>query len=140
MRAQEYNVTLLKSQIENLTTELQILKTSNEKYQHKMTYFKTSSEKLSMELEQEKKSKNNGLKSHYLPSNIPVLGKKSAAKQPAPVQQAVPLKEMRTVGTNINVKAPEIEILTKEIDEKQARIDELEKSMGQLTQKSSENE
>ena len=81
-----------------------------------MTYFKTSSEKLAMELESEKKSKPQGLKSHYLPSNIPVLGKKSVAKL-AP--EPTPLKEIRTVGTNINVKAPEIDILAKELEEKE---------------------
>jgi chromosome segregation ATPase len=75
LRAQEYNVTLLKNQIENLTTEMTILKKQADKANQKVNFYKSNNDRMQTEMDQQKgRNGSQQRNKSFLPQNVPVLG------------------------------------------------------------------
>lgn len=80
LRASEYNVEILKNQIENLNTEMGLLKNKNEKQKRYIQIQKSKNERVCLDLEHYKKSYKKGQKPAVGKLNESMMTPRAAGK------------------------------------------------------------
>lgn len=128
-RAAEYNVEILKNQIENLNNEVQLMRRQNEKQKQTIDVIRATNERLNHDLDHFKKL---SLRSAKKP------GERSSLPPAAPFKPRPDLSEEQEVQVSLLdarqllAKEREIAGLQLEIEERQRRGDELERQLQAL--------